>query len=120
MLDTSSRDKLGSHPQLQVVEDIKPASAYVCAYVCNGARPPHHGGVGRAGVHRGSQLVAWCAQAGAARVLHQVADAAALAWDPCEGSWQLLSPIFGVLLIRMHIHSLNCFPYIYNAETSLQ
>eukprot|EP00892_Ulva_mutabilis_P003464 jgi/Ulvmu1/148/UM001_0152.1 len=52
------------------------------------------------GAHRGSQLVAWCAQAGATRVLDQVSDAAALAWEAEGGCWQLLSPIFGVLLVR--------------------
>lgn len=58
-----------------------------------------HRAVG-AGENRGSQLVAWSAQAGAAPVLDQVTDAAALAWHAEESCWQLLSPIFGVLMIR--------------------
>lgn len=44
--------------------------------------------------------MAWRPEAGAAPVLDQVTDAAALAWEPQDGCWQLLSPIFGVLLLR--------------------
>lgn len=55
---------------------------------------------GHTGTHKGSQLVAWCAEGGAAPVLDQVTDAAALAWEAQDGCWQLLSPVFGVLLLR--------------------
>ena len=48
----------------------------------------------------GVQNIVWQHGRAAAAVLPEVRDAAAVLWSGAHGSWQLLSPVFGVLLVR--------------------
>lgn len=47
-----------------------------------------------------SQLVTWSPGQGPAVALPEIMDARALCWSSEEESWQLLSPIFGVLILQ--------------------
>jgi hypothetical protein len=47
-----------------------------------------------------SRCIAWQHACGACAVLPEVTDAAAAIWSPVHQSWQLLSPVFGVLLVH--------------------
>jgi hypothetical protein len=47
-----------------------------------------------------SQLVTWSPAQGAKAALPEITDGCALFWSASDESWQLLSPIFGVLLLQ--------------------
>lgn len=47
-----------------------------------------------------SQLVTWSPRDGPAVALPEIMDACSLSWSAGEDSWQLLSPIFGVLMLQ--------------------
>jgi hypothetical protein len=47
-----------------------------------------------------SKCIAWQYESGACHVLPEVSDAAAAMWSSAHRSWQLLSSVFGVLLVQ--------------------
>lgn len=47
-----------------------------------------------------SQVVTWSPGEGPAVALPEITDASALCWSSDEQNWQLLSPIFGVLMLQ--------------------
>jgi hypothetical protein len=53
-----------------------------------------------AGGKRQVQCVAWQHARGGGAVLLEVSDACAVGWSAAECSWQLVSPVFGALLLR--------------------
>jgi hypothetical protein len=55
------------------------------------------------------QLVTWSPRQGPAVALPEIMDASALCWSPEEQSWQLLSPIFGVLMLQQVDEGLRAF-----------
>ena len=53
-----------------------------------------------AGPTDGVRCMAWQHERGGTAVLPEVSDAAAVQWHAGSASWQLLSPVFGVLLLQ--------------------